>query len=283
MVHTPLLYPKKLLAARAAGSPRSQVSTSIYFAFCPALKSYRRTAAVDFKLIAGAINGAVAFASYQLGPTYKISCRGGAVQINWGGATGDNCHTLRRRSTVSDSINPYLSPLAEPVPQAARHPTGDGIERRGNNLLIPNKTVFPELCVVMGQPIDPSRMKIRRLYWVSPVLLAALLLLGGVFGVAFYFMCRKECRFKFGVHPDVSKKYRNRLLIKLGVLAAFVAATVAAFVYAPGGAGFVLLAITFIALLAAVVNNRPLSIGGVVGHRFVVRGFGPNFLEKVVV
>jgi hypothetical protein len=178
------------------------------------------------------------------------------------------------------SDNPYQTPAA-PVAMfpayAAGSPTS-ALWVDGKHLVVPSGAILPPLCVKSGQPVNEGNSSRKRYIWY-PSWLLLLLFVGGLpLVLILYLVTRKECLLTFALHPDVRKRYRNRLIVKALVAMALFGAMV---FFAQSDAFVVLIALFLISLLVLAADNSPLRVAKHRDGMFWIRGCSKEFLASI--
>jgi hypothetical protein len=150
----------------------------------------------------------------------------------------------------------------------------------GRALVVTSGTRLPPICVLTNQPVTEDDMVRQEYYWCSPWY--ALLILGGLLlYVVFYLIARKQCILTYGLHPDMKRMYRKRVLIKSLVMIGFVIA----FMAGAGANSGVVMGLTalgmFGALLSFFIGNTPLAVKKCKYGKFWIKGFSPEYLHVV--
>ena len=147
---------------------------------------------------------------------------------------------------MTQPTNPYESSVIstddDRPPAQAEHRTQPFVD--GNRLCVSGDTVFPPVCVRTAAPVDSSDMKPRTLYWPSPILFTAWVIiyihlvdarrapddLGfapipmgmwilGFASLAAYMAYFKRCRVRYGLTPAERQRFRRRTQLKWGIVA----------------------------------------------------------------
>jgi hypothetical protein len=119
-------------------------------------------------------------------------------------------------STISRlmSINPYASPtvasIAPPGPASGLSLNGVWVD--GKALVVPPGAVLPRRCVKTNEPISEKDMAAKTFTW-CPRWVIIVFLFSRLLGFIVYFIARHTFKVTYGIHPDVRRKRRNRMLI----------------------------------------------------------------------
>ena len=197
------------------------------------------------------------------------------VSVDSGPDVGILISTLLRARKMD--VNPYQSPQTTDL---RIRPTDFLPIVDGKILVVRSGTVLPPVCVKTNQPVTEKDMVRKVYYWCSP-LVCILIFLSPLILILAYFIARKRCNLTFGLHPDVRRKYRNRMLVKL---LAFVA-LLTAIPFAEAVSSSLLLPIVIvlflIALISIFIGNSPLSVTGHHRGDFSINGCSREFLASL--
>jgi hypothetical protein len=174
--------------------------------------------------------------------------------------------------------NPYQSPSTfEEVRR--RKPRRSTMMVQGDSLVVASGEVLPPVCVKTGQPVDEADFKTKTFYWCSPfVLLVALL--GGLLLIVVYFVLRKKCVLTYAVHPTVRRQYRNRILLAVLLVFAFIGSIAVAGLGIQWSDWFLLApAVAFVLMLWGCTRCSPLSVSGYYDGMFTFKGCSREFLN----
>ncbi|HLA85693.1 MAG TPA: hypothetical protein VJL29_12955 [Thermoguttaceae bacterium] len=175
-------------------------------------------------------------------------------------------------------VNPYQSPE---IGSLTGIDQGFGVARDvdGKCLVLTSGTVLPPICVKSNQPVHQYDMVERHFYWCSP-LVGLLILLSGPLLILVYFLARKKCSLTFGLHPELKRKYRKRMLLKVvAVIGLFFAIPFASSFESPAVV-IIALVLFLVAVVSLFIGNSPLSVVKHHRGRFWIRGFSEAFLAK---
>ena len=189
-------------------------------------------------------------------------------------------------STSSDdfamSTNPFQSPTADcdvVLAELAGGVPAFGLVD-GKYLVVPSRTVLPPVCVRTNQPVPEDDMLSKTFDWCSPWV-ALLILLNVLVLIVVYFIVRKKCTLKFGLHSSIRKRYRKRVLIKSVV-------AIVLFIAIPFSAAgdvaalpIMLLVLFIAAIVSFFIGRSPLGVAKYRDGMFWIKGCSPEFLANI--
>ncbi len=152
--------------------------------------------------------------------------------------------------------------------------------RDGIYLFIKKGFVSPPVCIVSGEPVDPTakRYKFRVSYLPSLALLLLFLSLPGLLLIA---VLQKSIVFEVSLAEQEAKKFVRNKLIILGAflmsIIAFILGVMFANPYGPGLGGILLL----FSAIWAITQNRLVKVVRYKKKYFQLRKAHPNFLEEI--
>jgi hypothetical protein len=156
----------------------------------------------------------------------------------------------------------------------------EGIDVDGKHLVVCSGAVLPPFCVKTNRPVEPEDMTCRRLTWCHP-LYALLILVSGLLLIILYFVVRKRCTITFGLSPEMRRRYRNRIILKLvAVIVLFFALPAAG--AANSDVAIVIVGVLFlIAVFALFLGNSPLAVTAYDNGEFWIAGCSQEFLWRL--
>lgn len=170
-------------------------------------------------------------------------------------------------------VNPYQVPVTAP-------PVQPKLRVDGKYLVVRSGTVLPPFCVKTNVPVQQEDIRQKRLTWCSPWV-AALILINVLVLLIVYFIVRKHCLLTFGLSPEARRKYRNRVFIKLGIVAAFTVGVSIAALSDSAGVIVTMIIFLIIAVLALFIGNTPLTAAKHRDGEFWISGCSPEFLARI--
>lgn len=155
----------------------------------------------------------------------------------------------------------------------------------GNRFVTPSGCRMPQVCVVTNTPVSERDMVFTHLYW-SPPWVALTLLLGGLPLIICYFATRKCCAITFGLSPEVRKKKRIVIAIKILVSLALLGGVILLSMAGPHNKAaetgmLVCLLLFFISVVVVFVGNSTLRIANHRDGLFWIKGFSREYLEQL--
>jgi hypothetical protein len=182
------------------------------------------------------------------------------------------------------SINPYQSPATD-----SAFPYGGSLDDgglgcppvvEGKCLVVASGTILPAVCVRTNQPVSKDDLLRKQFDWCTPWV-ALLVLVSALLVIIAYFVLRKRCWLTFGLHPELRKKYRRRMIFKVVVVLALIAAIVLfASMDAPVGVGITIILLV-VAVIALFIGNSPLKVAKYRQGRFWIKGFSEEYLASM--
>jgi hypothetical protein len=178
--------------------------------------------------------------------------------------------------------NPYQAPpaLAEDFVTATLVDSPNRIRVEGRCLVVRSGTVLPRVCIKTDQPVSEEDMVTRSVYWCSPLVLL-LLLIGLVFVLIGYFVCRRKCTLTFGLSPEVRRRYRRRTLVKWSIAGVLLAVALLGGGVFPTEVVVILVILFIVALLVALVGNSLIAASSYRHDMFWIKGCSREFLARV--
>ena len=178
--------------------------------------------------------------------------------------------------------NPYQAPplTTESIPMATLVGPVHYSYVDGDALVVPSGTVLPPICIKTNQPVSDRDVKTQTTFWCTPWIFL-LLLIGPLPLCIGYFVVRKKCSLKFGLQPQIRKRYRNRVLLKSLIAFGLFFGMLFSTAYKVGEITLALAILFLIALIVACVGNSPISIKTYKDGAFWVKGCSPEFLRDI--
>jgi hypothetical protein len=175
-------------------------------------------------------------------------------------------------------INPYASPLAASE-IVRRQASVEAVLVDGRDLVVYSGTRLAPFCVVTNEAVADEDMRTKQYVWCPPWVLA-LILLNVLILLIGYLATRKKCVLTFGLHPDVRRKRRNRLFVKLAVVLLFAGLIAVAVAFDNSDLIAVAGVLFGVALIVALIGNAPLRVVKHDNGRFWIRGCSAEFLRR---
>lgn len=173
-------------------------------------------------------------------------------------------------------LNPYQSPTAScdatTAERFADFPSVDG-----KCLVVASGTVLPPVCVKTNQRLSEKDLVCKRFEWCTPWV-ALLVLLSPLLLILAYFLVRRKCSLTYGLHPQIRKKYRKRILLKIVAAIVLLLAIVLSASVDAAAVAMLFVFLFLVSLVWLFVGNSPLSVVKYRKKMFWIKGFSDEFL-----
>lgn len=173
--------------------------------------------------------------------------------------------------------NPYKPPIVTDVMPGPPRPD---VGVTGKFLVVRSGAELPQRCVHTNQKVTELDMQHKWFEWCSPWV-ALSVLISVCITVVLYFVLRKRCELTFGLSPEIRRKYRTRIAIKLLITIGLFFAIVAAAAAENDALIGLSVLLFFVAIIVLLVGNSPLRVTSYRDGEFYIKGCSAEFLAQL--